>query len=380
MLPHTPHATQIHAFLTCTLFVWMSVQTAAMSIADDGESPNTARPAYSQAVVAKADAILKDAGLRRSGKALQSTEAADFSRRLSGITRDRRELRLKQKAFTESESKLDVIESEISQLNRQDGELNLQLARVAGLDVTSNNRIVALINATRTQLAEMRKRRSAQKQVVQLARAKINEAEETYAESVFQARKQLDEMTQTIQQNLQDSQVRIAIDVMNANFDVAKEIDAETIVKALDSRLRDFEKEVFRESIPLDVSSGGSLFTMVSINQQAIRMVIDSGATLVTLPADAAAKLQVNVPDDAPVISLVLANGGKIDGRRVTLDSVRVGQFEAKNVDAVVLEPIAANAEPLLGLSFLDRYKFELDSASRTLGLLRIDNTDAETP
>ncbi|MFG0289641.1 MAG: TIGR02281 family clan AA aspartic protease [Rhodopirellula sp. JB044] len=358
----------------------MSVQTAAMSIADDGESPNTARPAYSQTVVAKADAILKDAGLRRSGKALQSTEATDFSRRLSGITRDRRELRLKQKAFAESESKLDVIESEISKLNRQDGELNLQLARVAGLDVTSNNRIVALINATRTQLAEMRKRRSAQKQVVQLARAKINEAEETYAESVFQARKQLDQMTQTIQQNLQDSQVRIAIDVMNANFDVAKEIDAETIVKALDGRLRDFEKEVFRESIPLDVSSGGSLFTMVSINQQAIRMVIDSGATLVTLPANAAAQLQVNVPDDAPVISLVLADGGKIDGRRVTLDSVRVGQFEAKHVDAVVLEPVAANAEPLLGLSFLDRYKFELDSASRTLGLLRIDNTDAEKP
>ncbi len=381
MLPHTPTVTQLHALFFCLLTPWMSVQTAAMSVADDrgGPSPGI-QTVYSEAVVAKADAVLKDAGLRRSGKALQSTEAAEFSRLLSGITRSRRELRLEQKNLLDTQTKLASIEAEISKLNRQDGELNLQLARVAGLDVSSNNRLVALINATRTQISELRKQRTAQQNVVRAARSQVNQSEEKYAESVFQARKRITDLTQAITEDLQDPKVQIAIDVMHANFDVPKEVDAMSILRALDNRLRDFEKEVFRETIPLDVGSNGSLFTMVSVNQQAIRMVIDSGATLITLPADAVAKLHVIVPDDAPVVPLVLANGGKINGRRVVLETVRVGQFEAKDVEAVVLEPIAANAEPLLGLSFLDRYKFELDSSAKTLGLLRIDESDAKSP
>jgi aspartyl protease family protein len=105
-------------------------------------------------------------------------------------------------------------------------------------------------------------------------------------------------------------------------------------------------------------------------------MVIDSGATLITLPADAAAKLQIVIPPDAVLVNLVLANGQKIGGRRVTLGSVRVGQFEAKDVEAVVLEPMGVTAEPLLGLSYLDRYKFELDPAAKTLGLLRVDDSE----
>lgn len=380
MLPHTPTATQLHALFFCLLAPWMSVQTAAMSVADDGGLSPGIQTVYSEAVVAKADAVLKDAGLRRSGKALQSTEAAELSRVLSGITRSRRELRLEQKKLLDTQTKLASIEAEISKLNRQDGELNLQLARVAGLDVSSNNRLVALINATRTQISELRKQRTAQQSVVRAVRSQVNQSEEKYAESVFQARKRITDLTHAVTEGLQNPKVQIAIDVIHANFDVPKEVDAISILRTLDNRLRDFEKEVFRETIPLDVGSNGSLFTMVSVNQQAIRMVIDSGATLITLPANAAAKLQVTVPDDAPVVPLVLANGGKINGRRVVLKTVRVGQFEAKDVEAVVLEPIAANAEPLLGLSFLDRYKFELDSSAKTLGLLRIDESDAKSP
>ncbi|MCM2374863.1 retropepsin-like aspartic protease family protein [Aporhodopirellula aestuarii] len=359
----------------------MSVQTAAMSVADETRNGASGSHApFSDAVVAKADAVLKDAGLRRSGKGLQSTEAADLSRQLSGITRERRELRLEQKALTETLAKQNAIEAEISKLNLQDGELNLQLARVAGLDITSNNRIVALINAIRSQTVELRKQLNAQQDVVRAARSKLNQSEEKYAEAIFQARKRVNELSQTITSRLKAPQVQIAIDVVHANFEVPKEIDATSILRTLDNRLREFEKEVFQETIPLDVGANGSLFTMVSVNQQAIRMVIDSGATLITLPADVAQKLQVTIPDDAPVVPLVLANGGKINGRRVLLETVRVGQFEAKNVAAVVLEPIAANAEPLLGLSFLDRYKFELDSSAKTLGLLRIEESDAKSP
>jgi len=345
----------------------------------DAETASS-RVSYPPAVVDKADAVLKQAGLRRSGKAIQSTEAAELNRLLSGITRRRRELRLEQKVFTEAQNNVDIIVAEIDKLNHHDGELNLQLARVAGLDVAGNNRIVAMINATRTRIGELRKQRTLQVKIVESVRAAFNQSEEKYAETVFQARKRVDELSANIDSQLDDPQVQIAINVMHANFDVPKEIGSNQILRALDYRLRDFEKEVFQEDISLEVAPGGSLLTMVSVNQQAIRMVIDSGATLITLPADVAAKLQIVIPEDAPVLQLVVANGTQITGRRVILESVRVGQFEAKNVEAVVLQPINAKAEPLLGLSFLDRYKFELDSSAKTLGLLRVDDSEDQSP
>lgn len=378
------------------LLIGMSVVSVATSWpvtvhADDGggsatgggsvsgaASQNSASPTptFSDAVVAKADKILLIAGLRRSGNSLQCTDAAEFSRLLSGLARSRRELRLQQQASAESQAKLTALDNELDQLQRQDGELNLQLARIAGLDVTKNNRIVAMINATRVQMGQLQKQRAAHEKAAQAARGQVNTAEQTYAESVFQVRKRFDELEQTIDTHLQDGQVKIAISVIHANFDVPTEIDAGQIIRAVENRLRDFEKEVFQETIALEVSLSGALFTMVSVNQQSVRMVIDSGATLITLPADAAAELHVVVPDDAPILRMQLANGQQISGRRIVLASVRVGQFEAKDVDAVVLEPFAQKAEPLLGLSYLDRYKFELDPAGKTLGLLRVDESD----
>ncbi len=351
--------------------------------ADDGDgsgaaSQTTDSPAkkYSDAVVAQADDVLLEAGLRRSGHSLQSTDAADLSRLLSRIARSRRELRLQQNDVADARAKLTAFDNEIDKLQRQDGELNLQLARVAGLDVGKNNRLVALINVTRNQVRQLRKQHAKHDKAVQAARTELNSAEQKYAESVFQVRKRFDELQQTIDAQLQDRQIQIAVGVMHTNFDVPQDIDADKIVRAVENRLRDFEKEVFQETIGLDASRSGALFTMVSVNQQSIRMIIDSGATLVTLPAETAATLQVVVPDDAPILRLQLATGEQISGRRVTLDSVRVGQFEAKDVDAVVLEPIGKKAEPLLGMSYLNRYKFELDSVGKTLGLLRVDESE----
>jgi aspartyl protease family protein len=378
----TPHPIKTFPFVIhClrALAIALSIIVLAdINLADEANAASAANSTapFAAAVVEKAEGILQEAGLRRSGKAIQSTEAAELSRLLSGINRERRELRLQQKAFAEYQSRLAAFETEIDKLNAQDGELNLQLARVAGLDVAGNNRIVAMINATRTQISQLRKQRSEHTKKTQEARATLNTAEQKYAESVFQARKRLDELSTDVTTKLQDRQVQIALDVMHANFEVPKEIEADQIMRAFEYRLRDFEKEVFQETIPLEVATNGALHTTVSINQQSIRMVIDSGATLITLPADAAAKLQIVIPPDAVLVNLVLANGQKIGGRRVTLGSVRVGQFEAKDVEAVVLEPMGVTAEPLLGLSYLDRYKFELDPAAKTLGLLRVDDSE----
>jgi clan AA aspartic protease (TIGR02281 family) len=68
-----------------------------------------------------------------------------------------------------------------------------------------------------------------------------------------------------------------------------------------------------------------------------------------------------------------VANGDTIAARGVILPRVRIGEFEVQNVDAAVLEAAADTAEPLLGMSFLDHFKFEINAADRTLKMLRVN-------
>ena len=68
----------------------------------------------------------------------------------------------------------------------------------------------------------------------------------------------------------------------------------------------------------------------------------------------------------------MLADGRSIAASGVVIPKMRVGLFEVENVDAAVLEPNAVGAEPLLGMTFLGNFKFEIDGPAKTLKLLRV--------
>ena len=165
--------------------------------------------------------------------------------------------------------------------------------------------------------------------------------------------------------------VKTAIQVMHTNFATPASPTAQSILGALDKRIRRVEKEVFSENIPLDVK-GNSLYVDVVLGKEVVRMVVDSGATMICLPAKLAGDLGIEVPPDARKMRLVLADGRSIPAAGVTLPRVRIGEFEVVDVDAAVLDTTAVNAEPLLGMSFLGQFKFEIDTAERTLKLLRV--------
>lgn len=93
---------------------------------------------------------------------------------------------------------------------------------------------------------------------------------------------------------------------------------------------------------------------------------------MISLPFRTATSLGITAPPDARALQLVMADGRTIPGRLVKLARVRIGKFEAKNVEAAILDPVAKGAEPLLGMSFLENFKFEVDVNERTLRMLRV--------
>ncbi|HEV7257520.1 MAG TPA: TIGR02281 family clan AA aspartic protease [Bosea sp. (in: a-proteobacteria)] len=92
-----------------------------------------------------------------------------------------------------------------------------------------------------------------------------------------------------------------------------------------------------------------------SIDNYRIKMMVDTGASLVALTAKDARALGIQLSSADYKMSLSTANG-TVRGARVNLREVRLGSILVRNVDAVVL-PEGALSMSLLGTSFLGKLR-----------------------
>ncbi len=357
----------MNAVILASLLILSLPFGGACLIAQEAESGK-----YSPEVVATAEKILEGAGLRRTGKSIQASNTATISRAISGLAREKRSLRLVYLDWKKVADQIAAIRQELERSNLQYGEYNLQLARVQPGDVTANNRIVGLLNATNAKMKALTSQRERLKEELSSKRETLNKAESAYAETVLAIRRDFTDARDKLATALADEKVSIAMRVMKANYETPEGLTADKILVSLDKRIQRIEQEIFSESIRLVVDRG-SLYVDVVVGKKTTRMVVDSGATLISLPMKTAAELGIEVPVDAKEMKLILADGRTIPARGVTIPKVRVGEFEAENVEAAVLDAVATDAEPLLGMSFLGNFKFEINTADKTLKMLRVN-------
>jgi aspartyl protease family protein len=113
----------------------------------------------------------------------------------------------------------------------------------------------------------------------------------------------------------------------------------------------------------LKADAGGHFIADGQVNGGSIRFLVDTGATLIALPAADAKRLGLSYLG-APRGSVNTANGAAV-AYKVKLDTVRVGEITINNVDAVVLEGGLSVA--LLGMSFLNRTEMKRDGETMVL-------------
>ena len=119
-----------------------------------------------------------------------------------------------------------------------------------------------------------------------------------------------------------------------------------------------------KQSVTLSADTRGHFVTTGSINGGSVRFLVDTGATFVSLPAAEAGRLGINYRQGQRG-QMQTANGVAV-AYRVKLDSVKVGDVEVSNVDALVGENDAMGVT-LLGMSFLNRMEMKRDGQSMTL-------------
>lgn len=117
------------------------------------------------------------------------------------------------------------------------------------------------------------------------------------------------------------------------------------------------------QSITLAAGADGHFMADGHINGGAIRFLVDTGASVIAIPASDADRLRIDYRKGR--LSTTRTAGGPITVYLVTLNTVRVGSIELQNVEAIVIEhglPVA-----LLGNSFLSRVNMRREGEAMTL-------------
>lgn len=110
--------------------------------------------------------------------------------------------------------------------------------------------------------------------------------------------------------------------------------------------------------IVLAAGSGGHFMSDGQINGKPVNFLVDTGATTIAMGQSDADRLGINYKD-APRGFASTANG-RIPINTVMLSSVRLGDVQIANVEAVVM-PLAL-PHVLLGNSFLTRFQMKRDN------------------
>lgn len=115
--------------------------------------------------------------------------------------------------------------------------------------------------------------------------------------------------------------------------------------------------------IVLPAGPGGHFYSQGSINGRAVVFLVDTGATTVSISQSEADAIGLKYRDGQR--GIVNTANGSVTAWRITLNSVRIGDVQVFNVEAVVMP--ASMSQVLLGNSFLTRFQMKRDNDTLTL-------------
>jgi clan AA aspartic protease (TIGR02281 family) len=123
------------------------------------------------------------------------------------------------------------------------------------------------------------------------------------------------------------------------------------------------------EGITVDlVRSGEVSFTEVVLNGRIKQyFIVDTGASFTVISREAAKELGITIDENTPFLPVTTVSS-VIFNPLVTLRSIRVGEAEVENVDALV-HNLPGRSAGLLGNSFLSKFKVVLDSVNGKMTL-----------
>ena len=338
--------------------------------ADDAKPAKPA--AKADLIPADAKATLEAAGLKVSTGGLSLPQEVELGKAVRESTKQKKAMMAADREVYAAQRVLNDFREQINDLEVQHTNLSAELTNVT--DSLSNNRIVGALNATRGQIKQLLQKSSESTDRLKAARKTASEIRESYVQDVLSMRTKADEVTQAWAKIAADSAVKESLDKINSALASKFALKPSSTFTANSKQLKTMEEAVSSEAIKLD-NEGNSLWVNVTVNDKhKKRMIVDSGANTLSLPDKMARDMGIEARSTGVPVRVSLADGREVPATLIKLDSVRVGKFTVENVECCVLGPEAPDAPPLLGMSFLGQFKFEVDAQQAELKLVKVDS------
>ncbi|TRZ49298.1 TIGR02281 family clan AA aspartic protease [bacterium] len=119
----------------------------------------------------------------------------------------------------------------------------------------------------------------------------------------------------------------------------------------------------------------GMIINAIINGKVKVRLILDTGASLVVLKKGLAKELGIDPLDIKSDMDIILADGRQSGARHIILRKLRVENLEVENVDAAILVDEArevSSVDGLLGMSFLRHFDFKIDQKNNKLVLEKL--------
>ncbi len=321
------------------------------------------------------DATTIDLELKVSGSNVIFAAERDLSKGLTEAASLKKKTKLAVKPLRDLQQEITNLEGRILQAQQQLVGLNAQLANVN--DVASNNRLVGAINTLEGQmtLAENSLKNLKAKEIS--ARGNLNNAREEYVQQVLDLGSLEEELTKAYETSADSPEIQASLKKLREDTGKDLKLQPSASVQSLQRKLDELKATVQTERVPLRRDDNTFYASVVINGKHSAEMVLDTGASLISLPYELAVSMGLKPEASDKQILLTIADGSTITAHLKTIESVRVGTFVVEKVQCAVLGPEAVAAHPLLGMSYLGEFQFHLDTAAGTLGLTQIEGDSA---
>ncbi|MFH1725748.1 MAG: retropepsin-like aspartic protease [Elusimicrobiota bacterium] len=137
--------------------------------------------------------------------------------------------------------------------------------------------------------------------------------------------------------------------------------------RTLAAEIGEMDSDFSKSSVPGRGSGSMLAVTAVLNGSVSASLIVDTGASLVSLSPGIVEKLSLGPGEMAGTVSVQVADGRTIRGESFYLDSISVGDKEARRVLAAAIPSKLSGYDGLLGMSFLKNFIVEIDPKSNRL-------------
>lgn len=340
-----------------------------------GQAPAkpAAQPAGGELSAADAKAALEAAGFKVSVTGIALQAEADFAKQVRDITTSRKGFLAVEKELQAAEAELAQVDAEMNRLKAETVRLNTALA-AGGLNVETHNRLVGALRAMEGQMDLGLQQKGKSTDKVKAARAKANESREAYVEKLLALRTEAEKVQAIWSKAAADPKQAAALNKVNEVLKKQLTFKPTAVFTSAEKQLASYEDKVLSENIQLKDSENALWATVVINGKHTKEFIVSSGSGHVGIPFTLAKELGIEPAGSDEKVTLIQPDGKEIPGYLKKVASIRVGKFVVEDCEVVVLDEVAIAANPVLGMSYLGNFKFEVDKAQAVLKMVKIDN------